>query len=189
MCFLEECLCPVGIYWKRSDVVVRMHQSICFPQGTLWIVYHATLVSQLLLIPASESHFFFLVSCQLNTADASVKQMRAFFFSKLFLIALFVLGSCCPFLFPLLAPCFYSSSSSAHQPPPGSSKKRPGSPGVAVVGAGQRRPVSCALLHGPDERASRQQLDGPLGLCQPRGHILHSIQVECTHQVTASCLQ
>ena len=70
-----------------------------------------------------------------------------------------------------------SSSSPAHQPSHGSSEGRPGPPGVAVVGARQRRPVARALLHGAAQRASWEQLDRPLRLRQPRGLLLHSIQV------------
>lgn len=78
---------PCGYLLKHSDVIVRMHQSICFPQGMLWIVYYATLVSQLLFIPAPESHF--LLSCQLYIAHANMSKWktRSIFLKKLFLIA------------------------------------------------------------------------------------------------------
>lgn len=79
-----------------------------------------------------------------------------------------------------------SSSSSAHQPPHCSPERCSGPPGCAVVGARQRRPVSCALLHSAAPRTSREQLDGPFCFCQPRSHLLHSIQVESAYQLTVS---
>lgn len=71
-----------------------------------------------------------------------------------------------------------SSSSPAHQPSHRPSEGRPGPPGAAVLGARQRRPVACALLHGAAPGASGQQLDGPLRLRQPRGHQLRCFWVK-----------
>lgn len=71
-----------------------------------------------------------------------------------------------------------SSSSPAHQPSHRPSEGRPSPPGAAVLGARQRRPVARALLHGATAGASRQQLDGPLGLRQPRSHQLHCFWVK-----------
>lgn len=78
------------------------------------------------------------------------------------------------------------SSSPAHQPSHSPSEGRSGPSGAAVVGARQRRPVSSALLHGAAPRAPREQLDSPLCLRQPRSHVLHSVQVGSSHQLTAS---
>lgn len=169
----------MGIYRKRSDALLRANQSICFPRGTAWIVYSAALTSPPLAAPpSSKSHFCFPLPVQ----HADVKSRRSFwFFFMLFLSP----KNKFPVLPYHLRPSS-SSSSPAHQPSHGPSERRPSPPGAAHVGARQRRPLPRALLHRAAEGASREQLDSSLRLCQPRGHLLRSIQVECTCQVTAS---
>lgn len=181
MCFLKECLCPVGVYQKRSDAVVRANQSICFPQGMLQIVYSATFISQLLFIhqTCTFSPLVFTTRPHANVR----KQKASGWISPpcipsicdvthhLLPNASFLIHTFCP-----------SSSSPAHQSPRCSSERCSGPPCFAVVGAGKRRPVPSALLHCAAPRASREQLDGPLCLRQPRGHLLHSFQVESSYQ-------
>lgn len=79
-----------------------------------------------------------------------------------------------------------SSSSPAHQPSHCSPERCSGPPGFAVMGARQRRPVPCALLHSAAQRTSGEQLDSPLCFSQPWVHLLHSIQVEIAYQLTVS---
>lgn len=195
----SERSCLVGVYRKRSDAVVRINQSICFPQGALRIVYSATFIPQLLHNQQNRI-FLFHCLCKFKRAKSHFKTTyESFsFFSCMFPSSIsfsFILSTLwltpplrriimspiltlrCAMSLSLVRVC-PSSASPAHQPSHGSSERRSGPPGLVVVGARQWRPVSCALLHGAAQRASWEQLDSPLCLCQPWGHLLHSVQVE-----------
>lgn len=86
MCFLKECLSPVGVYQKHSDAVVGANRSICLPQGTLWIVYSAT----------SISHFPFIhQKCNSFSVFHCPSKLRIiFFFPKLFSLFLISTSLC-----------------------------------------------------------------------------------------------
>lgn len=184
MCFLKERVCPVGIYWKQCEAVVKTNQSICFPQGTLWIVYSAAFISQLVSIQLSSES---LCTCKSEPG----KSKMCVFFPRT--AALFKIHS---IRHTLVCTSGFSSSPTAHQPAHSSPERRPGPSGAAVMGARQRRPVSGAVLHSAAERASREQLDGALCLRQPRGRLLRRIQVTAStipsklqhpHGVCAGC--
>lgn len=76
------------------------------------------------------------------------------------------------------------SSPSATSRPPAAPQQARGAAGgcestqrAAVLGAGERRALPCALLHHPDPRAAQRQVDTALGLREPQRLQLHCGQV------------
>lgn len=79
--------------------------------------------------------------------------------------------------------CVPFSPTSTHKPPCSAPRGSSGSKSAVVMGTRQRRPVTSSLLHSPVQRASRQQLDGPLCVSQPRVALLHCGQVNVKVQL------
>lgn len=119
MCFLKECLCPVGVYRKRSDTVVRTNQSICFPPGMLRIVYSATFISQLLFIHQTCTFFSSPVQRYASEQKAISKSV-VFFQNHLWALTIFAcvppLDIYFPFISSIHLPLCYPMSPSSFSP-------------------------------------------------------------------------